>query len=1017
MKKQLLFLLVPALISAVYFFQFSSPQVFTSKDFLEWKIEQKKNKKLNPGYPDKAMQWYFEQRAYPLGYIPDNWREEAIQHISRHNIAGANEKITTALNWTQLGPGNFGGRIRSIVVHPSDPNTVYLGSVGGGVWKTIDGGLSWTPLNDYMENIAVCALAIDPNNPNIVYAGTGEGFFNVDALRGEGIFKTTDAGTTWNRLASTYNSDFYYVNKLVIDNSTGAIYAATRKGLYKSTNGGVNFLQMIGGGGSDVHCTDIEIAYTSPSAIYASFGMFNQSEIWRSTDGGSSFQANFSYTDHGRIELATSATNTNLVYASFLDLNTSGVGLLAYSTNKGDNWFSKTVPGPSYSGASNYAGTQGWYDNIIAVDPDNASIIYAGGIDFWKSTNGGDAWTQKTNWYQQLGAPQYVHADQHAIAFAPSNTNIMYLGNDGGIFKSLNKGEIWTACNNNLFITQFYYGAAAPSGNNFYGGTQDNGNLSSSGSTNWTEMLGGDGGAVEVDFNNPQTIYIEYVNLAFFKSTDGGLTFFKAMNGIPTTGPNFYDGTTDRTLFISPFSMDPNNSNSIVAGTYRVWRTTNGASNWNAISGDLTGDGTGSSGARISTVIIAKGNSDVIYAGCTNGRVQVTTNGGTNWNLRNAGLPAAYCTRIATDPNNFATAYATFSGYLSGSKVYKTTDYGQSWTNISGNLPNIPVNCIVVNPSDNNNLFIGTDLGVFVTINGGNNWAQEINGMANVAVSDLDFRASDSKFFAATHGRSMYSASLSGGGSQTYLIYYDDGTPSGGYYWNVAGYGSANRITPTVNGAQLINMSIYIYSVASGTATYIPIVLQDNGGAPGSDYVTLLPKLASTVPGWDETDLSTHNIIVNGDFYVGLIYDGVNQPTYGYDPDNNGRAWDKTAGNWSQWNETYFMRATIQTTTSVAEIDNRIPDNFEVSQNFPNPFNPVTKFRYALPEGRNVSIIIFDITGRKVTELVNNYQNPGTYEVTWNGKNDFGEQVSSGMYIYSIKAGEHKLSKKMLLLK
>ena len=150
---------------------------------------------------------------------------------------------------------------------------------------------------------------------------------------------------------------------------------------------------------------------------------------------------------------------------------------------------------------------------------------------------------------------------------------------------------------------------------------------------------------------------------------------------------------------------------------------------------------------------------------------------------------------------------------------------------------------------------------------------------------------------------------------------------------------------------------------------------------------------------------------------MGLIYDGVNQPTYGYDPDNNGRAWDKTAGSWSQWNETYFMRATIQTTTSVTEIDNRIPDNFEVSQNFPNPFNPVTKFRYALPEGRNVSIIIFDITGRKVTELVNNYQNPGTYEVTWNGKNDFGEQVSSGMYIYSIKAGDHKLSKKMLLLK
>jgi photosystem II stability/assembly factor-like uncharacterized protein len=462
--------------------------------------------------------------------------------------------------------------------------------------------------------------------------------------------------------------------------------------------------------------------------------------------------------------------------------------------------------------------------------------------------------------------------------------------------------------------------------------------------------------------------------------------------------------------------MDPNNSNTIVAGTYRVWRTTDGASSWNSISDDLTGDGTGPNGAKISTVIVAKGNTNVIYAGCSNGRVQVTTNGGTNWNLRNSGLPNAYCTRIATDPNNPATAYATFSGYSSGDKVFKTTNYGANWSNISNNLPNIPVNCVVVNPSDNNNLFIGTDLGVFVTVNGGGSWVQEINGMANVAVSDLDYRASDNKLFAATHGRSMYSATL-GGGGQTYSLFYDDGTPTSGYYFPTAGNGSANRITPTVIGAQLIDMSIYIFSINSGIASYTPIALQDNGGTPGSDYITLLPKVAASVPGWDVTDLSPYNIIVNGDFYVGLLYDGINQPTYGYDPVDNGRAWDKFSGVWSSWNETYFMRATIQTTTSVAEIDSRIPDNFEVSQNYPNPFNPNTKFRYALPEGRNISIIIYDINGSKITELVNNYQNAGTYEVTWNGKNDFGEHVASGTYIYSIKAGDYKVSKKMVLLK
>ena len=238
------------------------------------------------------------------------------------------------------------------------------------------------------------------------------------------------------------------------------------------------------------------------------------------------------------------------------------------------------------------------------------------------------------------------------------------------------------------------------------------------------------------------------------------------MTGIPT-GPNTYDGTTDRTQFISPFSMDPNNASTLVAGTYRVWKTTNGAANWSAISGDLTGDGSGGSGATVSTVIVAKGNSNVIYAGCSNGRVQVTTDGGSCWNLRISGLPNLAITRIATDPNNPATAYVTFSGYQSSSKIYKTTNYGSNWTNISGNLPNLPTNCVFVNPANGNNIFVGTDLGVFSTADGGSSWVQDVNGMANVPVLDLDYRASDNKIFAATHGRSMYSATVFGGGGGT----------------------------------------------------------------------------------------------------------------------------------------------------------------------------------------------------------------------------------------------------------
>lgn len=987
---------------------------FTMKDYLEWKIEKKKNKKPTYGMPDEAMKWYYEQRAYPQGFIPSDWRDNALRHIEQKNrlVEGVQ-----ALNWSQLGPGNIGGRIRSIVVHPTDPNIIYIGSVSGGVWKTSNGGTSWFPLKDNMENLAVCSMVMDPTNSNILYAGTGEGYFNTDAIRGEGIFKTTDAGATWSRLSSTNNANFYFVNKLMIDQTTNAIYAGTRKGLYRSTDGGTSFTGLlVGTGGADVHCMDVEIAYTSPSTIYASFGLFNDAVVYRSTNGGTSFGSNLGQAGHGRIELATSGSNPLIAIASFCNLSTSGVSLMAQTTDGGTNWFPMNVPGPSFSGANNYAGTQAWYDNIIYIDPTNPNTLYAGGIDFWKSTNFGTGWTQKTNWYVQAGAPPYVHADHHALAFAPYNSNIMFLGTDGGIFKSTNKGESWTSLNNNLFITQFYYGAVNPTGTTYYGGTQDNGTLKSTGSTSWSEILGGDGGATEVDFNNTNNIYMEYVNLAFFKSTNGGATFVKSMNGIPT-GPNFYDGTTDRTLFISPFSMDPNNSNTIVAGTYRVWRTTNSAGNWSALSGDLTGDGTGSTGSKISTVIVAKGNSNVIYVGCSNGRVQVTTDAGANWSLRNSGLPNAYCTRIATDPNNPATAFATFSGFTAGSKVYKTTNFGVSWTNVSGNLPNLPVNCIVVNPSDVNNVFVGTDLGVFSTANGGGTWVQDIVGLANVAVSDLDYRASDNKLFAATHGRSMYSAELAGGGAQTFALSYDDGSPTNGYYWPNAGQGSGNRMTPTINGAKLIEMSIYFTSISQGIASYTPIVLQYTGGAPGTDYASITTKVASSVPGWDNTDLSSYNIIVNGDFIVGLKYDGTNRPTFGYDPINNNRAWDYNGTVWSSWNETYFMRATIQTVTSIAEIDTKIPESFEVSLNYPNPFNPTTKFRYALPEGRNVKVVIYDLNGRRIAELVNNYQNAGTYEVTWNGKNDAGVQVASGTYVYRIEAGNYVQVRKMMLLK
>jgi hypothetical protein len=224
-------------------------------------------------------------------------------------------------------------------------------------------------------------------------------------------------------------------------------------------------------------------------------------------------------------------------------------------------------------------------------------------------------------------------------------------------------------------------------------------------------------------------------------------------------------------------------------------------------------------------------------------------------------------------------------------------------------------------------------------------------------------------------------------------------------------------MTPTITGAKLIEMSIYITGVDAGTATYTPILLNNNSGQPGTNMATLSSHTATSYPGWDATDVSSYNLIINSDFFIGLRYDGTNKPAFGYDQNNNGRAWDNDGSGWTAWNETYFMRAKLQTVTSAVEIDSRIPKEFLLEQNYPNPFNPTTTIIYSLPEGRDVHIAVYDVAGRKITELVNNYQTAGSYEVTWNGKDDAGNSVASGVYFSTIKAGNVVQTRKMMLMK
>ena len=702
--------------------------------------------------------------------------------------------------WSSLGPGNIGGRTRTLLIHPATPMTMYAAGVAGGVWKTTNGGSTWAPLADLLPNIAVNSMAMDPSDPDVIYAGTGEGYFNGDAVRGAGIFKTTDGGANWAHLASTDTADFHFVNKLVVSiNDSQRIYAATRTGIWRSLDGGASWTRVHNPGGS-MGCLDL-VARTDQAVdyLFASCGSFVQATIWRNTDAAGPFTwtAVFSEAGMGRTSLAIAPSNQNVVYA--LSASTAGGtfqhGLHAVfrSTSSGDpfTWTARVrntsptklntllLTNPVLAslqecfGDPNEFHNQGWYDNVIAVDPADPNRVWAGGIDLFRSDDGGANWGLASYWWAKppftFGvAPQYAHADQHAIVFHPgyngSSNKTMFVGNDGGLFKTTDAraatatdpcnpagSSVWAELNNNYGVTQFYHGVPYPAGTAYLGGTQDNGTLrgtDATGSEAWTEILGSDGGYVAVDPGNTNVLYAENFGLSIQKSLDGGNSWTFAVSGI--SDPGFQ--------FIAPFMMDPSSPSRLWAGGWFIWRTTNGASSWTRASAITAGAGS------VSAVAVAKTNANKVLVGMSDGFIHRTasalsTNAGTNWPFVQP--RSGFVSSLVFDPVNSNVAYATYSNF-GGTHVWKSVDSGASWTGIDGSgdtgIPDVPVHSIVVDPSSTSRLYVGTDIGVFVSRDGGATWEVEHTGFANVITESLSVGnvGGTPHIFAFTHGRGVW---------------------------------------------------------------------------------------------------------------------------------------------------------------------------------------------------------------------------------------------------------------------
>ena len=675
-------------------------------------------------------------------------------------------------SWTWIGPGNIGGRTRAIVIDPSNPSRMLLGSAGGGIWSSANGGASWTAVADFLGSLAVSALALSPASPAVVYAGTGEGFYNCDSLRGAGIFKSSDGGTTWGQLAATnpaLNSDWLHVNRIavhptnprIILAATGGVSAGVRcsdapssaGGLYRSSDGGASWTKVF----STAGVVDVRFQPTlgTNAIISVRLGFYDYA-IYYSNDTGSSWTlSNLGSGSGGRKEIAYSGT---AAYVS-VDNSTSGTsGQVWSSVNGGATWVLKGTP--------NHLNGQGWYANAIWADPTNAQHLIVGGLDLWRSLNGGTSWTRISDW---TATPNSAHADHHVIVSSPgygTSDRTLYFGNDGGIYKTADIQAVtsptigWTSLNNGLGVTQFYDGAGQMiSGTTplIVGGTQDNGSLFylNNGTTQWERYFGGDGGFSAVDVSTPAMTraYGEYVYLMLHRA-DG---LDKRFAGGSYTTRSIYAGIGDAgnpaaSLFIAPFALDPNNPGIMYAGGASLWRTTNVTDSnptWAAVA---------ASGSIISQIAVADGSSSTVWFGTTKGAMFASTTATPAFTSRSTGLPSRMVLSILIDRRTPSTVYAGFGGYAGGN-LYRTTNAGASWTNIHGNLPAVPIYSIVGHPTKPSFLYVGTEVGVFASEDGGATWSTTNDGPANVAVVKL-FWLNNTTLVAATHGRGMFTATI-----------------------------------------------------------------------------------------------------------------------------------------------------------------------------------------------------------------------------------------------------------------
>lgn len=697
----------------------------------------------------KRWAYFMEPRVYPTGNMKLGSRSKGYEEFqkflqenpnARQNIT-ASPSSTTA-NWVPLGP--FGspvngdaGRLQCIRFHPAGTNTIYVGASAGGLWVSTNGGSTWSTTTDQLATLGVADVAIDPVNPLNIYIATGDN--DAGDTYAVGVLKSTDGGLTWNTTGLNWATSLQRrIGRLLINpQNPNKLIAATSAGVYRSFNGGATWSLSLGGSFKDA-----EYKPGDTTVIYVGGG----SNLYKSINGGVSFTG-VSYSPAvtvNRSSIAVTPANPNVVYILASNGADDSFGGVYRSTNSATTFSTMSTSPNIFDWSTNGSGSggQGWYDIAIGASPTNSNEIVVGGVNSWRSTNGGSTWILNTHWYGGGGKP-YVHADLHDVQYVSGTS--WYLGTDGGIARTTNGGTSWTTINGAMNIAQQYrLGNSASSASYIVTGHQDNGTNLLNG-TAWSEIYGGDGADCFVDWSNNNTIIGSYVNGDFQRSTNAGASWTAIQSGLTGTG-----------AWVAPIVQNPpgTNANIFYCGYQEVFKSTNKGTSWTQLAP------LGSSG-DVLHITIAPSNTNVIYASRA-ASIYQTTNGGTSWNSITGTLPvgSAQISGIAVDNTNPNNVYVSLSGWLSGNKVFYSNNGGISWTNYSTGLPNIPCNCIVFKNNSAGAVYVGTDVGVYYRELSMSSWMPYMSGLPNVVVDELEIYYPTGKLRAATYGRGTWETDL-----------------------------------------------------------------------------------------------------------------------------------------------------------------------------------------------------------------------------------------------------------------